>query len=137
MKKVMISIISKQAAEGDENSMELISEGEYEYSPEQSRLGYLESSLTGMEGTETSFNITRDSVMLKREGTVTSEMLFEKGKKHISLYGTPYGVSTLSVFTRLLSVDIGENGGKMRIGYELGVENTKISDNEFIIEFKV
>lgn len=136
MKKVMISIISKQIMDDDENAMELISEGEYEYSPEESRLSYLESSITGMEGTKTTFNISPVSVTLKREGTVTSDMLFEEGKRHISLYGTPYGVTTMQIFTRFLNMDIGENGGKMRIGYELSVENMKISDNEFIIEFR-
>jgi len=136
MKKVMISIIGKQAAEGDEDSIELVTEGEYEYTPDRSTLIYQESQLTGMEGTTTTFNIEPDVVTLVREGTVTSQMLFQKGKKHIFLYSTPYGANTMGITTRHLLVDVGENTGRMEIRYNLDVDNIPLTRNEFLINFK-
>ncbi|MDD6188099.1 MAG: DUF1934 domain-containing protein [Clostridiales bacterium] len=136
MKKVMISIIGKQENEGEQDSVELVTEGEYEYSPENSTLVYQESSITGMEGTVTTFNIEPGTVTLTREGTVTSQMLFRKGEKHVFLYSTPYGANTMGISTRRLSVSIDENGGHMEISYALDVDNIKISDNEFIIDIK-
>lgn len=136
MKKVMISIAGKQEAAGESDKIELVTEGEYEYSPEQSVLRYEESSITGMEGTTTTFSIEPAVVTLSREGSVTSQMLFQKGRKHIFLYSTPYGASTMGISTRRLSVKIDENGGHMEIGYGLDVDNVKISNNEFVIDFK-
>ncbi len=136
MKKVMISIIGKQENDGQQDSVELVTEGEYEYAPADSRLIYQESSITGMEGTTTTFSIEPGTVTLTREGSVTSQMLFRKNEKHLFLYDTPYGAYTMGISTHRLSVDIDENGGHMEISYALDVDNVKISSNEFIIDIK-
>ena len=136
MNKVMISIIGKQENEGDKDSVELVTEGEYEYSPENSSLIYQESSITGMEGTTTTFSIEPDTVTLTRVGTVTSQMLFRKGEKHLFLYDTPYGAYTMGISTNRLNVALNENGGHMEISYALDIDNVKISNNEFIIDIR-
>ena len=43
-------------------------------------LTYLESELTGLEGTTTTFHITPERITLHREGTLNSEMIFRKDK---------------------------------------------------------
>lgn len=136
MNKVMISIIGKQESDGNTDSVELVTEGEYEYSPENSSLIYEESSITGMEGTTTTFAIEPHTVTLTREGTVTSQMLFRKGEKHLFLYNTPYGTYTMGISTNRLSVELNEKGGHMEISYGLDIDNVKISNNEFIIDIR-
>lgn len=136
MNNVMISIIGKQENEGEQDSIELVTEGEYEYSPENSSLIYQESSITGMEGTTTTFSIEPDTVTLTRVGTVTSQMLFRKGEKHLFLYDTPYGAYTMGISTHRLNVELNESGGHMEICYALDIDNVKISSNEFIIDIK-
>ena len=49
----------------------------------------MESELTGMEGTKTSFIFSPEEVVLSREGTLTSRMVFREGKKSTFLYDTP------------------------------------------------
>ena len=137
MKKVMISIAGKQINDGDEEKIELVTEGEYEYGPEVSTLTYQESSLTGMEGTTTTFQIEPSVVTLSREGTVTSQMLFQRGRKHLFLYSTPYGANTMGISTRRLTVRLDENGGHLEIVYELDVDNYRIGSNEFTIDFHI
>ena len=136
MKKVMISITSKQDVAGDVSKVELMTEGEYEYSPEKSELIYQESSITGMEGTTTTFTVEPDTVILTREGSVTSQMLFRRGEKHMFLYQTPYGSATMGIYTRRLDADIDENRGHVEIEYALDVDNINIGINESIIDFK-
>ena len=136
MKKVMISITSKQDVAGDVSKVELMTEGEYEYSPEKSELIYQESSITGMEGTTTTFTVEPDTVILTRVGTVTSQMLFRRGEKHMFLYQTPYGSATMGIYTRRLDADIDENRGHVEIEYALDVDNINIGINESIIDFK-
>ena len=136
MKKVMISITSTQDVGGEVNSVELMTEGEYSYSPEKSELIYQESSITGMEGTTTTFTVEPDTVILTREGTVTSQMLFRRGEKHLFLYETPYGNATMGIYTRRLERDIEEGRGHVEIEYTLDVDNINIGVNQSIIDFK-
>lgn len=136
MKKVMISITSNQEVGGEVSTVELMTEGEYEFSPEKSELIYQESSITGMEGTTTTFTVEPDTVILTREGSVTSQMLFRRGEKHMFLYQTPYGSATMGIYTRRLDADIDENRGHVEIEYALDVDNINIGINESIIDFK-
>lgn len=136
MKKVMISIVSTQETGGEENTVELMTEGEYEYSPEKSTLVYEESSITGMEGTTTTFTVEPDSITLTRIGTVTSQMLFRKGEKHLFLYQTPYGTATMGILTRRLIGDVDESRGHCEIAYGLDMDNVSIGNNVSIIDFK-
>ena len=134
--KVMISILGKQEANGEENSVELVTEGEYEYGEALSTLRYEESALTGMEGTVTTFAIEPGVVTMSREGSFTSQMLFQKDRKHLFLYSTPYGSQSLGIRTRRLQLDLGAETGRMEIHYDLDVDNHPLSRNEFLIEFK-
>ena len=136
MKKVMISITSTQDVGGDVNSVELVTEGEYVCNPEKYDLTYQESSITGMDGTTTTFTVEPDTVILTREGSVTSQMLFRKGEKHLFLYQTPYGSATMGIYTRKLEVDVDESRGHVEIEYTLDVDNINIGVNQSIIDFK-
>ena len=69
-------------------------------------------------------------------GTVTSQMLFRRGEKHLFLYQTPYGTATLGILTRRLSCDIDGSRGHIEIEYGLDMDNLSIGNNESIIDFK-
>ena len=90
-KPVIISIRGVQSLEpGEEDVMELVTQGVLRQEEgEGFSLSYLESELTGLEGTTTTFRIAPDRFTLRREGTLNSEMIFQEGQKHVSLYETP------------------------------------------------
>ena len=71
----------------DPDATELVTEGTLELMEEGLRLTYQETSLTGMEGTTTTFEITGPQVTLRRAGTVNSQMVFEEGRQHTSQIG--------------------------------------------------
>lgn len=61
---------------------------------------YEESVLTGMEGSVTSVGFSKTEpqiVTMVREGFVNTALVFEKGKRHISVYQTPFARFELSV----------------------------------------
>lgn len=138
MKKVMISIRGTQQSEhGDDDAIELITDGEYVYSADgETTFTYMESELTGLEGTRTSFTILPDVVTMQREGKLNSRMVFEEGKKHLFLYDTPYGAATMGVNTNRIAARLGENGGDMEIDYILDFEHTVIGRNKFKINIR-
>ena len=76
MKDVIISIKGVQSLpQGESDSVELVTEGKYSFRDGHGELSYMESELTGMKGTRTSFIFTPEEVVLSREGTLTSRMI--------------------------------------------------------------
>lgn len=76
---------------GQRDEVNLVTAGQYSFEDGQSRLTYEESDLTGLRGTQTSFSISPTGIVFRREGSTTSEMLFQPGKKHFVLCDTPFG----------------------------------------------
>lgn len=65
MKDVIISIIGVQNfTQGSDDTVELVTEGKYSYRDGRGELSYMESELTGMQGTRTSFTFGPDEVVL-------------------------------------------------------------------------
>ena len=89
---VVLSIRGEQYYDGvDPDATELMTEGTLELTEAGLRLNYQESQLTGMEGTSTTFEVRGPRVILTRTGKVNSQMVFEEGRQHTSLYETPFG----------------------------------------------
>ena len=86
--------------------------------------------------TPTTFRIGKDRITLTREGTLNSEMVFQEGEKHVSLYETPYGGLTLGVRTRKARSDLSMAGGDLEIRYALEVDDEKIGENSFFIQVR-
>ena len=63
----------------DPDATELTTEGTLELTEEGLLLTYQETALTGMEGTTTTFEVSGPQVILRRVGSVNSQMVFEEG----------------------------------------------------------
>ena len=132
---VMISVRGEQYFDDvDPNATELMTEGTLEQTEDGFLLSYQETELTGMEGTLTTFRIAPDRITLLREGTINSEMIFEEGQKHFSLYETPFGGLMLGVNTHRAKARIGEGGGSLSIRYALEADSQLIGENAFEIQ---
>ena len=110
MKDVIISITGVQNfTQGSDDTVELVTEGKYSYRDGRGELSYMESELTGMQGTRTSFTFGPDEVVLSREGTLTSKMVFREGTKNTFLYDTPFGSATMAITSpsALVSISFG------------------------------
>ena len=138
-KPVIISIRGVQTtAPGEEDVMELVTQGVLGGDERELTLTYRESELTGLEGTTTTFRIAGDKITLTREGTLNSEMVFQEGKDHVSLYETPYGGLTLGVKTRKArsGLSLSPAGGDLEIAYALDVDDQRIGENSFFIQVR-
>lgn len=121
---VIISIKSSQMADGEKpDTIELVTAGSLEKEGDGYLISYAESELTGLEGTTTKLHIEGPRVTLVREGSVNSQMIFEEGEKHLSMYETPYGALAVGIDTRRVTSSIGESGGDLRIHYDVEIDN--------------
>ena len=135
MKDVIISITGKQNdPTGEDNIIELETDGVFAYENGEGMLSYMESELTGLDGTKTSFAIGPMGVVMTREGSLNSRMVFEKGKKHNFLYETPFGSATMGVNTTNISVSFDEHGGDMEIDYVVDFQHSVVGHNMFKIK---
>ena len=137
-KQIIIFVRGTQYFDGVEpDETELMTEGVMELRDDGEILvEYEESELTGMEGTTTRFSIRGDTVTLTRSGQLNSQMVFQKGKRHSSLYETPWGTMLVNIFTTYLEYRIGEHGGVMEIKYGVAVDYQSTGTNEFKIRIR-
>jgi uncharacterized beta-barrel protein YwiB (DUF1934 family) len=137
MTDVIISIVGTQKdPSGQKDTVELVTDGQYGFADGECRLTYEESDLTGLKGTRTTFTVSPMGVILRREGSLNSEMVFQEGKKNFFLYETPYGSATMGVDTRRISATLGEHGGDLELDYNIDFDSTPVGQNTFKINVK-
>ena len=136
-KDVIISIRGTQDYSGTEpDTMELVTEGKLAMQDGALRLSYEESELTGMEGTTTVFQVEPEKVTLLRLGNVQSEMVFEEGRRHMSLYSTPYGNMEIGVRARRLNSTLELTGGRLEIDYDIEINHMLAGQSLFRIDVR-
>ncbi|MGL4742612.1 MAG: DUF1934 domain-containing protein [Sarcina sp.] len=136
IKKAMISISSMQMNDEDQ-IVEVITPGTFEILDNCFKVSYEESEISGMEGTSTYINIESDKITLERKGTTETVMLFEDSGSNVCLYNTPYGILEMTTNTKVLDININENGGYVKIEYNLVVVNQDPIDTSLNLEIKV
>ena len=136
-KDVVISIKGIQNYEGqDSDTIELVTEGRLTRDEGGYTLSYQESELTGLEGTLTTFQIERDRVTLLRVGEVNSQMVFEEGRRHLSMYDTPYGALSVGINTRKMRAELDARGGSIEIDYAIEIDHALAGQNLFRIHVR-
>lgn len=131
---VVITLRGKQLYEDMKpDSIELVTEGVMQWKGDCCTLSYLETELTGMGSTKTIIQIVGEEVTMMREGEVYSQMVFRQGKRHLSVYRTPYGEMTIGVHARHVLVDMDENGGDLELDYDIEMDHTLTGRNVFAI----
>lgn len=136
-KDVVISIKGMQTYEGTSaDTIELVTMGRLLKAQQGYTLTYQESELTGLEGTVTTIEIEKECVTLLRAGGVNSQMVFQKGRKHLSMYNTPYGAMAVGVNTRDLNTQVTDEGGAIEIDYSIEINHAIAGRSTFEIQIK-
>ena len=118
-------------------STELITEGRLTDCGEAGyTLSYQESEITGLEGTLTTFQVEPDCITLMRMGEFNSQMVFQPGRRHFSMYDTPYGALSIGVNTKKMRADLDENGGEIEIDYAIEIDHAVAGENTFRIDVR-
>ena len=124
-RKVMLSVCGKQAYMDQEpDKIELVTEGTMELRDGGWDICYEESDLTGLGGVTTTFRVEPGKVTLRHTGNLVSEMVFQQGLSHESLYQMPFGALLLRVTSKLVFFDIVEDGGTIDLSYDIDIENS-------------
>ena len=132
---VMLSIRGKQTYQDQEpDVIELVTEGTMEYRNDGWDICYEESELTGLAGVTTTFRVEKGKIILQRNGALASEMIFQKGVSHTSLYQMEFGAFMITVCASRLFAQLGPQGGMIDLVYDIDVENTAVGTVDYHLD---
>ena len=134
---VMLSIEGKQTYQDQEPEViQLVTRGEMEFRDGGWDISYQESELTGLEGVTTTFRIEPGKVTLTRTGALSSQMVFQQGVQHDSLYRMPFGALMISVCATNVFFDINPDGGCIDLVYRIDIEQSTGGTVEYHLDIR-
>lgn len=137
MTQVVLSIRGSQEYPGQPPEvLELTTDGTMEFRNGGWNISYQESALTGLEGVTTTFRVEPERVILTREGTLNSQMVFQMGVDHESLYQMPFGALLLTVRATHLFYDIVPDGGVIDLSYNINIENQEAGVIDYHLDIR-
>ncbi|MCX7614723.1 MAG: DUF1934 domain-containing protein [Clostridiales bacterium] len=135
-KDVIISISGHQFFENTSGDViEFVTDGRYYKKDDKYYITYKESELTGLSGL-TTLKIEPQKVTLMHSKPNATQLIFEKGRRHISLYETGQGALTVAVSTNSIENDLIDSGGSLKVQYSIEVNHAIAGINTFTISVK-
>lgn len=123
----MLEIPEELLSDAEGETFEISSDALLTQKDGRVEISYDETELTGMEGSRTAISYDESTpglLTMVREGTVSTALVFEQGKRHHCVYNTPYMPFQICVHT--LSVDNKfESEGKIYIDYVIEIRGAR------------
>lgn len=122
----------------EEQEIALNTEGFMNIDGDRVELIYEESEITGMEGSRTSVvfdNSDKGLVSMLRDGSVSTALVFEKGKRHHCVYNTP--IMPFEICVRTLKVENNIlDDGTLKLDYIIEIRGAKAERTKFELKIK-
>lgn len=123
-KDVLLSITGLQfAAPEDEQAeaVEVITPGDY-YKKNEKHYVVYDEVMEGFEGTTRNvIKVAQDSLDITKKGVANVHMVFEKNKKNVTYYYTPFGSILIGIDAKQVDVDETEENINVTVNYDLEV----------------
>ena len=117
----LITIKGTMEQRGDTDTVELMTRGSLVHKDSAYYIVYKETETTGYEGCTTTVKVAEDArkVSMLRFGKQSSQLIIEKGTRHLCHYETGYGSVSLGVSADVIEQRLDENGGRLKFSYTL------------------
>ena len=130
-KNVLIHIRGLQMMEptDEQEPIELVVPGQYYFKNGSHYLRYEElMDETSAEPTVNYIKISSKAVEVRKKGLVNVHMVFERGKKNMTYYSTPYGTVEMGIAATGVMIGESENGIDMKVDYALEMNEEYVAD---------
>ena len=135
---VMLSIRGRQSYQDQEpDVIELVTDGLLEEVDGGWNISYEESDLTGLGGVTTTFRVEPDKIILSRTGKLNSQMIFQEGMTHDSLYQADFGALMISVTATKICGDVTQQGGVIDLAYKIEIEQSAMGTIDYHLNIKL
>ena len=136
-REVTLAIQGRQTYQDQEPEIiELVTDGTMEFRSGGWDISYEETELTGMAGVTTTFRVEPGKVTLRRTGKLRSEMVFQEGVRHESLYQLDFGALLMTVTAKQVYYDIVSDGGYIDIVYSIEIENSAAGTVDYHLDIR-
>lgn len=126
----LIDIVGIMEQEGEQDTVSLVTRGSFMIRNNSFLICYKETEATGYDGNITTVKVDADNrVSMLRSGNAPSQLIIERGRRHVCHYDTGYGVLSLGVAADEIHNRLTENGGKLKFSYTLDTGNEQLSHN--------
>lgn len=137
MENANITLIIKQTAEGETDSSELITRGEFRYHKGSYFIDYDETEATGYDGSHVQLRVADGVMNMTRTGKAFSSLLFEDGQRHYCHYGTEYGSCMIGITTLEIKNTLSAQGGEVCARYTIDVNAGLVTTNEITVRVRL
>lgn len=128
-KEVLVSISGLQFAEGvDNDTVEVITSGDYYKKNGKHYVIYDEAVEGTDEVTKNTVKLTEDSLDITKRGVTNVHIMFEKNKKNVTYYYTPFGSILLGINATKIDVKETEEEIVAVVDYALEMNYEHVAD---------
>ncbi len=125
---VLISITGAQISENGPQEVEMMTVGDYFGKNGKHYLMYEELLEDGSGSIKNTIRIEPDVLSITKKGVASTQMVFEKDKKNLACYMTPFGQMMIGLHTRDLRVEEEEELIRVEVDYALDINYEHVSD---------
>ena len=128
-KDVLVSVKGTQFIDNDSDSIEVITSGTWYEKNGKQYLMYEETYEEMQVTTKNTVKITPELIEVTKKGEVSSKMIYEIGKKHMSNYMTPMGLIVLGITTKDIFVEADGEKLQAEVRYAMEMNGQFVSEN--------
>lgn len=133
----LITIRGTMEQGGERDKVKLMTRGSFVRRNGSFFITYKETETTGYAGCVTTVKVEdSQKVSMLRFGSAPSQLVIEKGRRHVCHYETGYGSLSLGVAADEIESRLSDKGGTVRFSYLLDVDAAAISRNTVKITVK-
>ena len=133
-KDVLVTIAGLQFEIDSEEPIEVITAGQYFLKNDKHYVLYDEILEDTNEICKNRIKIGKDQVEILKTGASNVHMVFEKGKKNLTYYNTPFGNLLIGIDTTKVEFNEGSEQLELKINYVLEVNYAHVSDCSITIK---
>ena len=127
----LIKIEGEMDISGDVDTVNLMTHGSFLCKDDSYYITYEESEATGYAGNVTTVQVERnEKVSMLRYGTMPSQLVIERGRRHVCHYDSGAGVVSLGVAADEIVSHLTAEGGDVTFSYALDTGSSHISHNK-------
>ena len=129
-KDVLIRVRGLQMmdTEDEQEPLEIVVPGQYYYRNGSHYLRYEEMMDDTAQPTVNYIKLSPQGVEVRKQGQVNVHMVFEQGKKNMTLYSTPFGTLQMGIAATSLELKESEENLQMKADYALDMNEEHVAD---------
>lgn len=132
---ILVSIVGTQSNGPSQDSVEMLTEAEMEQLDEITDIRYKEPDENGFEECHTHIRVIGNTcVTITRSGRYASQLILEKGQRHLNHYDMGFGQLVMGVSTSRIENTLRLDGGALTVNYTLEMNHSLISNNRFVLK---